>query len=92
MIRARARTYARDRVVCGVHYPSDIEAGRLAGLAIIAAMRDDARYQEALVAARLELRHALGLPLQPVSGAGGELRSGMHPDAPASAWRSPCGS
>ena len=39
------------------------------------------------MAARLELRHALGLPLQPVSGAGGELRSGMHPDAPASAWR-----
>jgi acid phosphatase (class A) len=68
-IRARAAIYARDRVVCGVHYPSDIEAGRLAGLAIAAAMRDDARYQAALAAARPELRHVLGLPLRQVSGA-----------------------
>ena len=60
-IRARAADYARDRVVCGVHYPSDIEAGRLAGLALAAAMQDDARYQAALATARPELRHALGL-------------------------------
>src|SRR3954447_19174836 len=65
-IRARARAYAEDRVVCGVHYPSDIEAGRLAGLALIAAMRDDTRYQQALAAARPELRHAVGLPIQQV--------------------------
>jgi acid phosphatase (class A) len=68
-IRARAATYARDRVVCGVHYPSDVEAGRLAGLAIAAAMRDDTLYQAALAAARSELRHALGLPPSQVSGA-----------------------
>jgi acid phosphatase (class A) len=75
-IRARAATYARDRVVCGVHYPSDIEAGRLAGLAIAAAMRDDARYRAALAAARPELRRVLGLPLRQVGSADGELRSG----------------
>jgi acid phosphatase (class A) len=66
-IDARAKAYAYDRVVCGVHYPSDIEAGRLAGLAIVAEMRDDARYRDALAAARPELRHAVGLPLQPIS-------------------------
>ena len=66
-IDARTKAYAYDRVVCGVHYPSDIEAGRLAGLAIVTAMRNDARYRDALAAARPELRHAVGLPLQPIS-------------------------
>ena len=68
-VRARAAAYARDRVVCGVHYPSDVEAGRRAGLAIAAAMRDDPRYRAALAAARPELRHALGLPPRQVGGA-----------------------
>src|SRR3954447_4581458 len=67
-IRARARAYAEDRGVCGVHYPSDVEAGRLAGLAIAAAMRDDPRYWTALAAAGPELRQALGLPLRPSVG------------------------
>jgi acid phosphatase (class A) len=56
--------YRSARIVCGIHYPSDIEAGRLVGLAIATAARDDPDYRATLVAARLELRHALGLPLQ----------------------------
>jgi acid phosphatase (class A) len=56
--------YRSTRIVCGIHYPSDIEAGRLVGLAIATAARDDPDYRATLVAARLELRHALGLPLQ----------------------------
>lgn len=73
-IRARAAAYAGARVVCGVHYPSDIEAGRLAGLSIAAAMRDDPRYRAALAAAEPELRQALGLPIRRISGAGPAAR------------------
>ncbi|HYM60561.1 MAG TPA: phosphatase PAP2 family protein, partial [Thermoanaerobaculia bacterium] len=61
-IMARAWEYGWNRAVAGVHYRSDIEAGRIAGSVIAQALfaRDDFRAQ--YEAARKELRFALGLP------------------------------
>ncbi len=64
-ILARADNYANNRLVCGVHYPSDLHAGKLLAYAIHAVMDTDPQYQKELAAARLELRNALGLPITP---------------------------
>lgn len=61
-IFARADLYARHRVVMGVHYPSDVEAGRLAGTVLGGRLLDDPAWQADYAAARTELRAALQLP------------------------------
>lgn len=61
----RAALYARHRVVMGVHYPSDVEAGRIAGTVIAAQLLQDPLWQVDFVAARDELRKALALEPAP---------------------------
>ena len=58
-IFARADLYAQHRVVMGVHFPSDVEAGRLAGTVIGAQLLQQADWQADYQAARAELRAAL---------------------------------
>jgi acid phosphatase (class A) len=57
----RADQYARNRVVAGVHYPSDVEAGKISAAVIVYALMEDAAFRERYKPARLELRSALGL-------------------------------
>jgi acid phosphatase (class A) len=56
---ARADQFARQRMVCGVHFPSDIEAGRQGAQWLVARMPASARYAEDAAAAQRELREAL---------------------------------
>ena len=58
---ARADQYARNRTVAGVHYPSDVEAGRLAGTALAAMLFTCPAFEREQAAARKELRAALRL-------------------------------
>jgi acid phosphatase (class A) len=58
---ARGRELGDDRVVVGVHFPTDVEAGRLAATALAAALMENAVFQTELAAAKAELRQALGL-------------------------------
>jgi acid phosphatase (class A) len=44
-----------------VHFPTDIEAGRLAATAVAAALLENAALQAEFAAAKTELRQALGL-------------------------------
>jgi acid phosphatase (class A) len=59
---ARAGSYAASRVIVGAHYPSDVEAGRLAGTVAMAQILQNPCFADDLAAARASLRHALGLP------------------------------
>lgn len=59
---ARADQYARNRMVAGVHYPSDVEAGRLAGTALAAMLFTCPGFESEEASARKELRSALRLP------------------------------
>jgi acid phosphatase (class A) len=68
-IFARADIYALHRVVMGVHYPSDVEAGRVAGAVIAAQLMDDPASRADFNAARDELRKALALPSQETAAA-----------------------
>lgn len=54
----RGRDYGDSRVICGFHYPSDIEASRLLAAASLARLHGDAEFRRALDAARRELARA----------------------------------
>jgi acid phosphatase (class A) len=60
-ILARADEYAHNRLVCGVHYPSDIEASRRVAYVVFGYMLATPRFQRDLAAAREEMRTKLGL-------------------------------
>jgi acid phosphatase (class A) len=60
-IFARAGIYAHNRVVAGVHYPTDIEAGRISGSVIDNVLLHDALFMADYGKARIEVRHAAGL-------------------------------
>jgi len=51
----RGRDFGWSRVVCGVHYPSDIDAGRTVAAAAIARLHADSEFQREMDAARAEL-------------------------------------
>ncbi|MFU2209066.1 acid phosphatase [Solidesulfovibrio sp. C21] len=61
-IYARAEVYRFNRELGGVHYPSDVTAGRIAGTVIAALLFDDPAFTEAYAKARAETRRVLGLP------------------------------
>lgn len=58
----RGRDFGDSRVICGVHYPSDVEAGRLYGAAVVARLHADAEFQADLAAAKAELAMAPAAP------------------------------
>jgi len=63
LILARAADYANNRLICGVHFPSDIEASKLLAYVTHAVMANNPQYQKEMAVARAELRAALNVPL-----------------------------
>lgn len=64
-IMARADDFAFHRVVAGVHYPSDVDAGKHAGTALAAFLFASPDFQADYAEATRELRTALKLPPLP---------------------------
>jgi acid phosphatase (class A) len=60
-ILARADDYAHNRLVCGVHYPSDEEASRKIAYVVFGYMLATPRFQKDLAAARVEMKAKLGV-------------------------------
>jgi acid phosphatase (class A) len=58
-VLARGRVYGESRVVCGLHWGSDVEAGRAIGAALFAALESRAVFRADLDAVRAELEQAL---------------------------------
>ncbi|MDP4006031.1 phosphatase PAP2 family protein [Methylobacterium sp. NEAU K] len=58
-ILSRGRAYGESRVICGVHWLSDVAAGRLTGTSVFAALMGDPGFRGDLEKARTELRGAL---------------------------------
>jgi len=57
----RGREYGMNRVVVGVHFPTDVEGGRIGATAITAAFMQNEKYKKDFAEAKAELRQALGL-------------------------------
>lgn len=55
----RGRLYGESRVVCGVHWLSDVDAARINASSVFAALQGDAAYRADAERARLELVKAL---------------------------------
>jgi len=51
----RGRAFAQSRGICGVHWKSDIEAGRLMGSAAVARLHDNAVFKAQMAAAKQEI-------------------------------------
>jgi acid phosphatase (class A) len=60
-ILARADEFAHNRLVCGVHHASDVEASRRVAYAVFGYMMATPKFQSDLAAARAETRAKLGL-------------------------------
>jgi acid phosphatase (class A) len=60
----RAAEFAQHRVICGVHYPSDIEAGKFSAFAIGTTLLKNPNFQEQLTPVKAEIRKVLGLASQ----------------------------
>lgn len=66
-ILARADDFGRNRVIAGVHYPSDVESARMTATIFTALLFANASFEKQRVAAAKELRAALGLPALPAA-------------------------
>jgi acid phosphatase (class A) len=60
-IMARAWEYAHNREVGGIHYPSDVEMGRVTGTVIAQTISTHPDFKQEFEGAKAELRAALGL-------------------------------
>lgn len=58
---ARGWQFGESRIVGGVHYPTDVDAGRIDATALVAVMMRNPDFRADLTAARAELRASLGL-------------------------------
>jgi acid phosphatase (class A) len=61
VIFARAAEYAHNRVVAGVHFPTDVEAGRIAASVIDNTLLHNPHFEADFAQAKTEVRAALGL-------------------------------
>jgi acid phosphatase (class A) len=57
-VLARGLSFGQSRVVCGVHWKSDVEAGRLVGAATVSRLHADPVFTAQLAAARKEIEAA----------------------------------
>jgi acid phosphatase (class A) len=58
-IMARAKEFAEHRLVCGVHYRSDIVAGQVLGTLVAEELLHNPKFQDQFEAAKAELRAAV---------------------------------
>ena len=61
-ILKRLNQYMHNRIVCGVHYPSDVAASRIAASSLFGLIAASPAFQQELASARAEVRDHLGLP------------------------------
>lgn len=57
----RAKDYAWSRMIVGVHYPTDLDAGYASGALMAQAPMANAEFQKEFEPAKFELRKALGM-------------------------------
>lgn len=64
-ILERGRAFEENRIVCGVHWHSDVDAGKIMGAGVVARLHADPAFRADLEAARAELNAVRAGGLQP---------------------------
>lgn len=54
-LMARAEEYETSRLICGMHFPTDVEAGHIVATAVVAHLDASSQFQSDLAKARQEL-------------------------------------
>ena len=54
-VLARGREFGDSRIICGVHFQSDIEAGRYLGSAMVSKLHQNAAFEADLATAKAEV-------------------------------------
>jgi acid phosphatase (class A) len=54
-VMSRVRDFSQSRLVCGIHFPSDLEAGHMLGAGLVARLRANEDFRKDLEVARQEL-------------------------------------
>ena len=72
---ARGRAFGASRMVCNVHWASDVEGGRFMGAATVARLHADATFQADLAAAKLEVAAQLASPMAPSAACEAEAQA-----------------
>lgn len=62
---ARGYAYGQSRVICGVHWQSDVSMGRVVGAAAVARLQADASFRAQMAEARAEIQAARAQGLKP---------------------------
>ena len=71
-ILQRGFAYGQSRVICGVHWQSDVEAGRLIGAATVARLQSDDTFKAQVALARDEIAQAQAKGLKPTTDCAAE--------------------
>ena len=71
----RGYAYGQSRVICGVHWASDVEAGRSIGAATVARLHADAVYEAQMAGARKEIAAARAAGAKPAADCAAEARA-----------------
>lgn len=78
----RGRNYAESRLVCNVHWQSDVLEGRHMGAAAVARLHDNAQFRADLAAARGEIAAARAAGLKPDADCQAQARVlEVHPES-----------
>lgn len=72
VILQRGRAFSQSRAICGAHWQSDVEAGRLIGSATVARLHSDPVFEAQLDAARREIAAARTRGMTPVGDCAAE--------------------
>jgi acid phosphatase (class A) len=82
-ILARGEAFGQSRVVCNVHWPSDVQEGRVMGAATVARLHADPTFLADLGAARAELDAARSKGLPPSNDCAAEQAALASPTPPS---------
>lgn len=74
-ILARGRSFGESRLVCNVHWQSDVLEGRVMGAAVVAQLHTAAEFRQDIEAARHELATARAKGLSPDRDCGSEVEA-----------------
>ena len=58
LLLARGHAFGQSRMICGVHWQSDVDAGRQVGAAAVARLQSDSEFRAQMTAARAEIGSA----------------------------------